>query len=308
MSGLLRSDESVYKVRGYLHLRCLKFHSIFLDPASNFSLNLQDLYSGSEGYHVPVRGPTASDLLIIECVEKLVPVSTSNPRVLDIGCASGNFLVETERRGWEAWGLDLNPDDLEVATLRGLKHLHLGDLQSAEFSPGLFDWIHLGDVIEHVANPSELIKEVKRVLRPGGIVTIATPNVGGLFARATFLGRSVFGIPSAVLIPPAHVTNFSSDGLKFFLAAHGLNIRTASSGGGDFYYYRGAAFGHMAAEQGRLSIGWKIYVAIVYRLLWGFAALFQILLPLPLAGVQLMFITVAQQQAEQKAAAEARGA
>lgn len=103
--------------------------------------------------------------------------------LLDIGCGSGNFLVELLRDGnWRAIGIDINPYAVQTATSRGLD-IRLGDLMDLEFPTSSFDAVTIWDVLEHVRNPKRTIEEIRRILKPEGYLFLSTPNGNSLQAR-----------------------------------------------------------------------------------------------------------------------------
>lgn len=93
--------------------------------------------------------------------------------ILDIGCATGNF-VATHPDIIE--GIDIDPDSLKIAKERGLKVKHLDakdlGLLSGEYYGGVF----AKQVIEHLDNPLDFMKNIYRILKPGGKAVILTPN------------------------------------------------------------------------------------------------------------------------------------
>lgn len=95
--------------------------------------------------------------------------------LLDVGCSSGAFLNTAVELGFCAEGVEPAPKAAATATAAGLK-VHQGLLQEAGFAEGQFDAITLFEVIEHLREPSELLQECRRILRPGGILLVGTGN------------------------------------------------------------------------------------------------------------------------------------
>ncbi len=105
-------------------------------------------------------------------------------RFLDIGCALGYMLEVAENYGYDAYGIDINKYAIETAKKDiGDKKVFLGDLRSVDFSDRYFDIICMFDLIEHIKNPVELMKDAGRILNDNGIIVILTPNTNSLSAK-----------------------------------------------------------------------------------------------------------------------------
>jgi 2-polyprenyl-3-methyl-5-hydroxy-6-metoxy-1,4-benzoquinol methylase len=104
-------------------------------------------------------------------------------KVLDVGCATGFFLEVAFASGWEVYGVELSEYAAELARRRFGERIFIGTLEQAQYSDGNFDLITLSDLLEHVPDLRSFLLEVRRVLRPGGILMIVTPNVASLTAQ-----------------------------------------------------------------------------------------------------------------------------
>jgi SAM-dependent methyltransferase len=103
-------------------------------------------------------------------------------RVLDIGCGSCVSLLEVRNLGGESWGIETDPNVRAIADHFNLK-VHIGSIHDNPF-PGVdFDLIVLNQVIEHVPDPTALLKLIRNRLRPEGKVVLAFPNTGSLNKR-----------------------------------------------------------------------------------------------------------------------------
>jgi len=104
-----------------------------------------------------------------------------NARALDVGCGDGGFLIAMARRGARAWGLDLCEYNVFGANLRARAWevpvaVTTGSAMSLPYRSASFDVVTCGDVIEHVAQPPTALCEIKRVLRPGGMLWLGAPT------------------------------------------------------------------------------------------------------------------------------------
>jgi SAM-dependent methyltransferase len=98
-------------------------------------------------------------------------------RFLDVGCGVGFFLDGVRRgAGWEVCGVEFAASAVEFARERlGLDVRH-GELSEARFPEHYFDYIQVRNVLEHVRDPLALLKECRRILKPGGSFLLAVPN------------------------------------------------------------------------------------------------------------------------------------
>ncbi len=105
---------------------------------------------------------------------------SSHRRVLDIGCGEGKFLAVARRKGFDVYGIDLDPRAVELArTLRNLRNVRAGDWEELAQVHGWnnFDGITLFDVLEHLATPLRTLQTISGLLRPGGIICITVPRL-----------------------------------------------------------------------------------------------------------------------------------
>ena len=105
-------------------------------------------------------------------------------RLLEIGCGDGDFLVTAQAAGWRVTGVDYSAAACEKARQR-LKNgeVFCGELQSTRLEAEQFDLCVISDVIEHVRSPMDFLREIHRLLKPGGALFIATPSIDSWSAR-----------------------------------------------------------------------------------------------------------------------------
>lgn len=137
-----------------------------------------------------------------------------NGRVLDVGCASGEYLLRLKSIGWQCQGVDFSPKAVAIAREHGLD-VFLGGLLDVGFESSSFDFVTAHHYIEHIPNPDEIMAEMGRITKPGGTILIRTPN-------SEALGRRWFGeywFPNAV---PVHLLMFSDESLQHLALKQGL--------------------------------------------------------------------------------------
>jgi len=137
-------------------------------------------------------------------------------RLLEVGCGDGDFLVSAEAAGWQVTGIEYSEAACEKARQR-LKNgtVRSGELPAAKLPAEQFDLCVLSDVIEHVRSPLDFLKEIHRVLKPGGALFIATPASDSWSAR---LMRQKW-----MEFKPEHLTYFDRQNLQTALFNSGFS-------------------------------------------------------------------------------------
>lgn len=107
--------------------------------------------------------------------------------VLDVGCAGGYVGLLLQRLGYEVTGIELNARMAAQARRRGLPVLE-HDLENPLPLPDAsVDGIHACEIIEHLFDTDSFLAELRRVLRPGGVLVISTPNLNSMGNRLRVL-------------------------------------------------------------------------------------------------------------------------
>lgn len=122
----------------------------------------------------------------LDSIDEFMP---GKGRILDIGCATGFFLDAARQRGWDTYGVELSEYSSGIARHKiGTERIITGRVEEAAFKDATFDAIVMTDVIEHVCDVRSFLDEVTRILKPGGVISITTPNPAALSCR--LLGKN----------------------------------------------------------------------------------------------------------------------
>lgn len=100
-------------------------------------------------------------------------------RIIDIGCGNGAFgKVILENREAEVWGIELMPEEAAQAS-EALFKVFSGPVEDhlESLSDDYFDVAYCNDVLEHLADPYEVLKRLKSKLKPGGVIISSIPNI-----------------------------------------------------------------------------------------------------------------------------------
>ncbi len=161
-------------------------------------------------------------------VEQLV--GSGPRRVLDVGCGRGHLLREFRDRGWETLGTEL--DDASAKFPReslGLS-VKVGTLEGLGFSNAAFDAVVLWHVLEHVPEPLPILREIHRVLRPGGVFLVAVPDFSSGEARC---GQSKW----FHLDVPRHLQHFRRERLRRLLESAGFQVCAVANLAPEYDYF-----------------------------------------------------------------------
>jgi len=93
-------------------------------------------------------------------------------RMLDVGCSIGAFFEFFSPDLWERHGVELSPSAARYAAETQQAEVRIGTLQDARYSPSQFDLVTLIDILYYLDDPAAEIREIRRVLRPGGYLAI----------------------------------------------------------------------------------------------------------------------------------------
>ena len=183
---------------------------------------------------------------------------SSQGRLLDYGCGTGHFLAGARRAGWQVTGLEPNARARQDAAARvGQPILELAAL--ATLAPGSFDVVTLWHVLEHVHLLNETLDQLIRVLRPGGKLLVAVPNVDSLDAQH-------YGPDWAAYDVPRHLYHFGPAAMRRLLARHSLTLCDTLPMPLDAYYVSMLSERHRPAGQagGLLAVLRAGYVSNQY--------------------------------------------
>lgn len=124
---------------------------------------------------------------ILTTVIKNVPAMPSykkNGKVLDLGCGTGETLLQLEKLGWKVYGIDIDKKALQIAKQAGLKNVRYGTYETLNKYPdNFFDCIRLYHVVEHLDNPSLFLSLARKKLKKNGELVMGTPNLESVVAK-----------------------------------------------------------------------------------------------------------------------------
>lgn len=160
-------------------------------------------------------------------------------RFLEVGCAAGSFLNYARRAGYEAEGVDVSPWAAQKAREQFGLTVHTGRLTEVQLPERQFDVVFLGDILEHESEPVEFLAEIKRVLRPWGLLAMKVPTYVNSFyyrtARLIPISWTMGRLDNRLLealklsftgprLPPYHLYEYSYQNIRRLCVKSGLRV------------------------------------------------------------------------------------
>ncbi len=204
--------------KGYSLYRCKNCNLIFVYPQPSKKFLEDKVYSAQANHHrnKPKKlAKTKEDKKTKKILEYLSKENLLS-KLLDIGCSNGQFLYHAQKRGIEVYGVEINKHAVSIARKNNLKVFH-GKLKESHFPKNFFDFVFLGDILEHVQYPRNLLKKCKRILKNNGLIVISTPNSNNFWSKATLLLHKLLNIPWSTTTHPYHLFQFNEKNLDILL-------------------------------------------------------------------------------------------
>lgn len=147
-------------------------------------------------------------------LERVLP-RVSRGRLLDIGCSCGYFMEVAASSGFEVEGLEFSRAAIAAADPSLRPRIYCSSVDGFE-SSRTYDLVTAFDLIEHVPQPKDFLRKVRRLLAPGGWLAMATPDAGHAL-------RYVMGSSWPMLQPMQHLTIFSRQSMRLALEEAGFS-------------------------------------------------------------------------------------
>jgi SAM-dependent methyltransferase len=162
-------------------VQCNRCHLLFsnpqLDPAQ-----VLEIYRAVED-SLYLEETAARERTFARSLHQLQRLTAPPGNLLDVGCYTGVFMKLAALAGWTVTGVELSAWAAAIARQAGYGQVHSLPLDEVGFKPASFAVITLWDVIEHLSHPAAMLKNVHRLLKPGGIVAVSTHLVDSFAAR-----------------------------------------------------------------------------------------------------------------------------
>lgn len=164
---------------------------------------------------------------ICHAIERISGRPIRNQRILDVGCGWAQTLLHFKSKGAQCYGFDPAPEAVAYCEREGLVVKQAG-LESVDVFPGeAFDVVTLLNVLEHLADPISVMREIRqKIIRPGGVLVVEAPNDFNAFQLCA---QRIHGLNEWWVAPPAHLNYFNKDSLCALLSGTGYEVQLSEA-------------------------------------------------------------------------------
>lgn len=197
------------------------YENQYYQTADGKNTTYDDVYTEEEIKHKYLEAEIAIEALKVKFEPK-----TTNLSLVEFGCGEGFFLEQAAQCGWQVRGVDFSKYGIEKWHPQLLDQCEVGDsyvfIENYRKNNEKFDICVLRNVLEHVLDPNFLLAELKKILKPGGILLITVPNdFSDLQKLATSLGHID---QEFWFSPPDHLYYFNTKNIIPFMDDQALKV------------------------------------------------------------------------------------
>ncbi len=198
----------------YTLVRCTNCTLVFATPYE-VPADLYDNAYQDEGAYAEyvAQMSTSAGLHLTWGMRSFFKAVKQNGTLLDVGCATGKFMLLAQQRGWQVEGIEISERAAQIAKTRTNAPVTIGTLD--QFSTDKqYDAITMWEVLEHLPNPVQTVEKVLSLLKPRGYFAGSVPNWCSLWMRKS---------EDAAHWPPFHLTYWEPSSLHYLLSNHGFS-------------------------------------------------------------------------------------
>jgi SAM-dependent methyltransferase len=236
-------------------VRCLQCGLIYQNPRPSEAKRLKSYqgYLPRKAEEIEAWGRMMAPVFqkSADLIERHMPLG----RLLDVGTGYGFFPALMHARGWEVMGLEVSRTGARYGRKRWGLHILSQPWEKASFQKGEFDVVTAFYVIEHLPNPLAFLREVNRIVRPGGMILLRYPHTTPIKDIL-----SLMRIKNHLYHLPFHLCDFTPQTIRRALENVGFaEVKTVIGGftapPNPVGYWAGMIFGNLAELCSTLSGG-----------------------------------------------------
>jgi 2-polyprenyl-3-methyl-5-hydroxy-6-metoxy-1,4-benzoquinol methylase len=150
----------------------------------------------------------------------------NNISVLDIGCGWCQCLIYLKKKGLDCYGFDPSKESILYGLKNRIKVKHAGMDKVDVFEGKKFNVVILNNVLEHLIDPENTLRQIKKILKPKGIIIVEVPND---FNDFQIIGKKIHKLKQWWVSPPAHLNYFSRETLSKLVNYLGFKVLLSHS-------------------------------------------------------------------------------
>ena len=216
------SKRLLFKKKGYSTVQCTNCAFVYLSvtPDKAFLDNLysQSYFKGEDdsGYGDYLLEKEQVEKTASKRLNQINSFTQNGKTLLEIGAAYG-FFLNVAKELYTVTGVELSTHASQYASdCLGLNVIN-GTIHESNFESSQFDLVTMWDVIEHLADPMLVMKEVNRIMSSSGLLTLTTPDAGSVLAKLQGKSWRLYD-------PPYHLCYFSHKTIRCLLEASGFTV------------------------------------------------------------------------------------
>ncbi len=211
--------------------QCKNCEFVFLDPrpsSEDMSLMYSDeyfLHDGADfGAHSPTDYETAAIRGSVKFPEVLgwIKKFKGSGKFFEIGCGMGYFLNYVRKQGYDVEGIEYAALGTKTCVEKFGLNVHQSSFEEYKVKPDTYDVVFMGDVLEHLINPLEMLQKANEMLKAAGVVAVEVPSMfNGIVGRGAITAYRAIGTNKKMPMPPYHVNEFTPKTLRAMLKKAG---------------------------------------------------------------------------------------
>ena len=198
-------------------VRCIKCDFIFLNPRPSQSESAifypRIFYQVKDRFVYKLFGVFYRGIQALN--NRIVLREKRSGRLLDIGCGRGDFLLSMQRKGYDVYGVEVSGHIKPFIPGVLKNRIFEKKVEECRFPGESFDIVTMFQSLEHIHNLNSLMQEIKRILKPDGLLYFSVPNFN-------FFEYRILGPYAYTLEVPRHLYFFTKYSLNNLLDKHGF--------------------------------------------------------------------------------------
>jgi SAM-dependent methyltransferase len=212
--------------------QCAHCSFVYLDPRltpEELKLLYSDeyfLHDGADfGAHSPSDYESAAIKGSVKFPEILGWIRRYKPsgEFFEIGCGMGYFLEYARKNGYTVSGIEYAELGVRTCQMKFGLNVQRGSFEELALQPDRYDVMFMGDVLEHLIQPLDMLRKAHSMLKPSGVLAAEVPSTfNSLAGRLAVAGMRVLGTKKKMAMPPYHVSEFTPKTLRSMLERAGF--------------------------------------------------------------------------------------